>query len=128
MKLQGKNQDIVSGVAHVEVASKNLNSLREKADDYTHRILEQSSRIAAKPNSAISMPRVSQRQHHRTNTQFTSIEDYFKKVVIIPFLDHLISNLSYRFDAYMKQAAEIDSYQHYGRVSHLKYLRSCEFL
>ena len=107
VKLQGKNQDIVSGVAHVEEASKNLNSLREKADDYTHRILEHSSRIAAKSNIAISMPRVSQRQCHRANTQFNSIEDYFKKVVIIPFLDHLISNLSYRFDAHMKQAAGI---------------------
>ena len=81
--------------------------MREKADDYTHRIFEHSSRIAAKSNIAISMPRVSQRQRHRANTQFTSIEDYFKKVVIIPFLDHLISNLSYRFDAHMKQAAGI---------------------
>ena len=107
VKLQGKNQDIVSGVAHVEEASRNLNSLREKADEYTHRIFEHSSRIAAKSNIAITMPRVSQRQSHRANTQFTSIEDYFKKVVIIPFLDHLISNLSYRFDAHMKQAAGI---------------------
>ena len=107
VKLQGKNQDIVSGVAHVEEVSRNLNSLREKADEYTHRIFEHSSRIAAKSNIAITMPRVSQRQSHRANTQFTSIEDYFKNVVIIPFLDHLISNLSYRFDAHMKQAAGI---------------------
>ena len=56
VKLQRKNQDIVSGVAHVEEASKNLNSLREKANDYTHRIFEHSSRIAAKSNIAISMP------------------------------------------------------------------------
>ena len=44
---------------------------------------------------------------HRSNTEFTSIEDYFKKTVTIPFLDHIISNLSYRFDAHMKQAATI---------------------
>ena len=81
--------------------------MREKADDCTHRILEHGSRIAAKSNIPISMPRVSQRQRYQVNTQFTSIEDYFKKVVIISFLDHLISNLLYRFDAHMKQAAGI---------------------
>ena len=50
---------------------------------------------------------VSQRQVHRSNTEFTSVEDYFNKTVTIPFLDHIISNLSYRFDAHMKQAATI---------------------
>ena len=76
VKLQGKNQDIVSGVAHVEEASRNLNSLREKSDEYTHRIFEHSSRIAAKSNIAITLPRVSQRQSHRANTQFTSIKTH----------------------------------------------------
>ena len=44
---------------------------------------------------------------HCSNTEFSSVEDYFKKTVTIPFLDHLISNLSYRFDTHTKQAALI---------------------
>ena len=44
---------------------------------------------------------------HHLNTEFTSVEDYFKKTVIIPFLDHIISNLSYKFDSHMKKAALI---------------------
>ena len=78
-----------------------------EVDDYSHRIFEHSCRIAEKSNIDVSMPRVSQRQVHRSNTEFTSVEDYFKKTVTIPFLDHIISNLSYRFDAHMKQAATI---------------------
>ena len=58
-------------------------------------------------NIDLSMPRVSQRQVHCSNTEFTSVEDYFKKIVTVPFLDHIISNLSYRCDAHMKQAATI---------------------
>ena len=66
-----------------------------------------SCKIAEKSNIAVSMPRVSQRQVHCLNTEFTSVEDYFKKTVIIPFLDHIISNPSYRFDDHMKKAALI---------------------
>lgn len=33
--------------------------------------------------------------------------DFFKQTVGIPFLDHLISDASFRFDAHMKQAASL---------------------
>ena len=79
VKLQSKNQDIVSGVLLIEQAFKELRSLRMEVDDYLHRIFEHSCRIAEKSNIDVSMPRVSQRQVHRSNTEFTSVEDYFKK-------------------------------------------------
>ena len=66
-----------------------------------------SCKISEKSNIAISMPCISQRQVHRLNIKFNSIKDYFKTTVIIPFLDHIISNLSYRFDTHMKKAALI---------------------
>ena len=59
VKLQGKNQDIVSGVVLIEQASKELSSLRMEVDDYSHRIFEHSCRIAEKSNIDVSMPRVS---------------------------------------------------------------------
>jgi len=37
----------------------------------------------------------------------SSIEDFFKQTVAIPFLDHLISDVSFRFDAHTKQAASL---------------------
>ena len=76
-------------------------------DEYSHRIFEHSSRIATKSNIIVSMPRISPRQAHRANTEFSSVEDYFKKTVTIPFLDHIITNLSSRFDMHVKQAALI---------------------
>ena len=54
------------------------------------------------------MPRVSRQQQHRPNPEHISIEDYFKKTVVIPFLDHLISDISSRFTAHAKQAATIE--------------------
>jgi len=54
------------------------------------------------------MPRVSRQQQHRSNPDYTSTKDYFKKTVVIPFLDHLISDISSRFAAHAKQAATIE--------------------
>ncbi len=53
------------------------------------------------------MPRVSHRQQHRSNPQHTSVEDYFKKTIAIPFLDHLIADLSSRFTSHNKQVASL---------------------
>ena len=85
-----------------------LQRLRTTVDDYSHGP-EYCSRIAEKSNITISMPRISKKQAHWANTEFVSVEDYFKKTVTIPFLDHLISNLSSRFDAHIKQAALIQN-------------------
>ena len=50
---------------------------------------------------------VSRQQQH----EHISIEDYFKKTVVIPFLDHLISDILSRFTAHAKQAATIKQLQ-----------------
>ena len=62
------------------------------------------------------MPRISQRQQHRANQPFESVEEYFRHSVTIPFLDHLISELSFRFDEHTKKAA---------LVQHLLPVRIC---
>ena len=51
------------------------------------------------------MPHISQRQQHHSNQPFESVEEYFRHSVTIPFLDHLISELSFRFDEHTKKAA-----------------------
>ena len=62
------------------------------------------------------MPRISQRQQHRANQPFESVEEYFRHSVTIPFLDHLICELSFRFDEHTKKAA---------LVQHLLPVRIC---
>lgn len=53
------------------------------------------------------MPRVNRRQQNRLNPEFTSVEDYYKKTVTIPFLDHLIADITSRFNVHSKQAASL---------------------
>ena len=55
--------------------------------------------MAEEVRSQPEKPRATGRQQHRSNPQSSSIEDYFKKVVAIPLLDHIISALQDRFSA-----------------------------
>ena len=107
VKLQGQNQDIVYGVTTIQRCCTELKTLRADIDLYSHRIFEHSCRVAECSGITVTMSRVSQRQQHRPNPQSNSVEDYFKYTVTIPFLDHLISDLSSRFDVHTKRAASL---------------------
>ena len=109
VKLQGKSQDILCGVNLLEDCSLQLKQLRDNIDDYSKRIFQHSSNLAEKSGISITQPRVSQRQQHRLNIDCDSPEEFFKIIVLIPFLDHLLSDLSSRFHHHVKQASQLQS-------------------
>ena len=105
MKLQGKKEDIVSGLAAIDRCCSELRQLRSNIASLTTRIYAHSCRIAEKSGITVAMPRTCLRQTHRFNLPSSSVEDYFKNTVAIPFLDHLIQDLSERFDSHSKTVA-----------------------
>ena len=107
VKLQGQSQDIAYGIATIQRCCAELKTLRADIDNYSHRIFEHSCRVAEQSGITVTMPCVAQRQQHRPNPESHSVEDYFKYTVTIPFLDHLISDLSSRFDVHTKRAASL---------------------
>ena len=82
-----------------------LKKLREDVDKYSQRIFSHSFRLAEASNIPVILPRISSRQQHRSNPEHNSVEDYFKKSNAIPFLDHLVSDISTRFTMHNKTAA-----------------------
>ena len=107
VKLQGEDTDMVSGMSTVMQCCNELKALREDIDGYSKRIFDYSCMLAEKSGIPVSMPRVSQHQQHRSNPEHTSVEDYLKKTIAIPFLDHLIADISSRFTSHSKQAASL---------------------
>ena len=87
----------MSGVHSVMECCRELKGMRNDVGGFSNRIFQHNSRIAEISGISVSMPRVSGCQHHRSNPEITSVEEYFKKTVVIPFLDHLISDISSRF-------------------------------
>ncbi len=55
------------------------------------------------------MPRITQRQQHRFNPRSSSVEEYFKQTIAIPFLDYLITSIATRFDKHTTQVAALQS-------------------
>ena len=53
---------------------------------------------------AVKKPRICQRQTHRSNIPAESVEDCFKKVVSIPFVDYLLQEMDTRFSDLHKHA------------------------
>ena len=49
------------------------------------------------------MPRICQRQQHHLNSHCSDSKEYFKVTILIPFLDHLISDLNSRFSKYVQK-------------------------
>ena len=85
--IQGVGQDIVSGAHSVMECCRELKGVRNDVDGFSNCIFQHSSRIAEISGISVSMPRVSGCQYHRSNPEFTSVEEYFKKTAVIPFLD-----------------------------------------
>ena len=83
VKLQGEDQDLVSGVLLVEQASDALQALRTDIDAYCSRILQHSSNIAARSNILVSMPRIAQRQQCHSNPECSSVAEYFKCTILL---------------------------------------------
>lgn len=107
VQLQGENQDIVSGYACIEQCCSDLKDLRANVDKYAERIFQHSCRLAECSGITVAKPRVTRVQQHRSNPETESVEQHFKCTVIVPFLDHLISDLSSRFNKHAKQVASL---------------------
>lgn len=58
--------------------------------------LKQLQKIGIDDN--IKIPRITNKTKNRANPPAKTPVDYFRKVLFIPFLEELISNLEYRFD------------------------------
>ena len=44
-------------------------------------------------------PCITKRQQHRTNPEASSVEEYYRRAVLIPFIDHIIQSLEDRFSS-----------------------------
>ena len=61
------------------------------------RIYETALEIASKVGVDESMPRISSRQQHRSNVPSLDPSEYYKRILTIPTLDHLITEMDGRF-------------------------------
>lgn len=96
--LQSKQQDVSKALRDVLVITKVLEDHRLNADKFFNEIMNNVTKLASKVNVVISMPRTCMIQTNRVNIKAKDSEEYYKIAIFIPFLDHLITQLHFRFD------------------------------
>lgn len=74
-----------------------LRKMRVEVSDKHKSWYDESVVLAEKVGTVPSRPRIVGRQKHHTNQPSDSPSDYFWRIVSIPFLDHLISQIELRF-------------------------------
>ncbi|XP_050064205.1 zinc finger MYM-type protein 1-like [Aphis gossypii] len=99
-QLQTENLDLVKAIALAEDVSQTVMELRRKAEEDFKEIYTEVNRKCETLGVAITIPRLTKNQQHRSNFSTNSSEEYFRLSIYIPFLDSFSNQLSERFLAH----------------------------
>nr|CAI5832722.1 unnamed protein product [Callosobruchus analis] len=95
--LQAKSIDMISVGKHIKNIKDILRNDREFPDRISNEILQKARAVAMDLNIEISVPRLAHKQTHRSNPQSDNDNEYWRRSLIIPYIDSLISSLNIRF-------------------------------
>ena len=96
-KLQGVDTDLLEGLQEVKIMIRSLQTDRDLIDGYHSVWFKDASHITNSVDAAIKAPRVCNQQIWRSNIAADDVSTYFKRKVSIPFMDHLLTELSAHF-------------------------------
>ena len=91
-KLQKRELDIYDAYMRIDDTISLLQAFRGDVDTFHERVYEEAELIGSieeKPRTV----RAGMRQEHRSNVPAESISEYFKRSIMIPFLDYIISEM-----------------------------------
>ena len=97
IKLQKKANDILVAYEHVSAVQLELELLKTNCEEEFHSWFSEIKSFADNLNIPVGTPRISSRQVHRANVPADSPETYYRRSVMIPFLDHITTQLQARF-------------------------------
>ena len=106
IKLQYRASDIVYAYNKIKDVTDELSKIRS-SDDILHSWYVQAETLASEVDVVPQVPRIAGRQCHRENVEHTSAEEYYRRTVVIPFLDGLLEQLRERFGSTQMMASKL---------------------
>ncbi|XP_054258899.1 uncharacterized protein LOC128983590 [Macrosteles quadrilineatus] len=97
-RLQSPKQDLSSALVSVTDILENFRNIRREADLEFNSLYENAVQLADELGFDISTPRTCRRQQNRSNTPSESAEEYFRRTIFLPLVDHFISEIDKRFN------------------------------
>lgn len=95
--LQGVSMDRLKVQNHVAELTNIFRMHRENAELHFKELFSKSLNTAEHLDVEIKIPRQASRQTYRDNTPALNPEEYYKRILFIPYLDSLITSLNNRF-------------------------------
>lgn len=95
--LQGKNMDMIMVRKHIGQIIEVIEKDRQEIEHVSDELLKKSHDIADKVGVEFSVPRIVKKQMHRTNPPSETAIEYWRRSLIIPYLDSLTLALNVRF-------------------------------
>ena len=102
--LQSEAKDIVQAVSEIDHLKTVIQDLRDHIDEYHDKWYGEVERMCDTIGTQPSLPRLCQRQTHRSNTPAHSPKEYFRRTISIPLLDHILSEIDHRFNVHQQTA------------------------
>ena len=99
--LQAEAKDIVEVVTEVDNLKDILSNVREN-DVYHDQWFGEVDKMCDSIRVQSSLPRRCGRQCHRSNIPAQDPSEFYQHTFTIPILDHLLSEIEYRFSVYQK--------------------------
>lgn len=97
ISLQSVHVDLSSAIEMVEHLNTLLVNMRENAETKFHEIFIAAENLSHEIGEEIQIPRVTRFQRYRENYESSSPEEYYRRAIFIPFVEHFINQLQVRF-------------------------------
>lgn len=81
--------------------------MRSNVEGTFDTVYKHAERVAATVNVQPNQPRICRQQLHCPNAAASTIEEWYQINAAIPFLDHIISDLSCRFSPLAKRSSTL---------------------
>ena len=98
--LQAIASDLLQAVKHVSVLKQVITDARADVDRQYHSLFLNASKCAEQYDVSVNPPRRCQRQTARENHPADTTEEYYRRSLAIPFLDHLKEEIERRFTSH----------------------------
>ena len=97
VKLQKKSNDIRTAYRLVAETQQELREYRNAGQDTFAKWFDVCKTPWGQVDVHPSIPRTAGRQSHRSNTPHDGPEEYYRRTVFLPFLDHLTTEMNHRY-------------------------------
>ena len=97
IKLQKQSKDILQAYEQVSDVQLELELMAENCEEEFHAWFKEMTEFATLLDVPVTVPRVHARQVHRSNIPADTPEAYYRRNIMIPFLDHILSEMRHRF-------------------------------